>query len=141
MKFKFHKITSPYGNIFTPLVDIKLKNPKTGDTTPRYPSLVDSGANSSVFHAPMAELINIDVTTGQKRPLRGIMAQAGIQYIHRILIVIDEMKVEYNAEVGFTYDFVSDIENIFPYGILGQNGFFDQFKIKFDLKNGFFEIK
>lgn len=141
MKISYHVFDSPYGKVFTPLIDIRLKNPKTNDITPRYPSLVDSGATSCVFHAPLGELININITKGKEMPLKGVMEGVGVQYLHKVVIVVENINIDFEVEAGFTYEFGKNISNMFPYGILGQKGFFDHFKISFDLNHKIFEIK
>jgi len=58
-----------------------------------------------------------------------------------VVIIIASLGVQYEEDVGFTYEYTKEIDRMFPWGIMGQNGFFDKFKIKFDLRKGIFEIK
>lgn len=89
----------------------------------------------------MGEILGLKVKKGKQLPLKGISPDAGIQYLHEVQIIIVDMGLKFTETVGFTHEFAKDVNSMFPYGILGQNGFFDKFKIKFDLSRGIFEIK
>lgn len=142
MKFRYHTLDTPYGAVHTPLIEIRLKNPKNDMRTPRYTCLVDSGAASCVFHAPIGELIGLDIRKGAEQPLRGVIAQADKQYVHDVVVIVEEMGKEIYTQAGFTYAFIDsqNISNSFPYGILGQRNFFESLKVKFNLKRRIFEV-
>lgn len=142
MIFRYHHIHGDYGTSHVPLLDIRILNPKNKKSFGvKYPCLVDSGASSCVFHAGMGEVIGLDIKKGKEIPLRGILPDAGKQYLHEVVIVVDEINLELKTEAGFTEDFTKNNELIFPWGILGQNGFFNNFRITFDLDRNIFKIK
>ncbi len=91
----------------------------------RYEALIDSGADCNIFEAQLGELIGLNVKTGIKRQFGGITGQSAIAYMHKIVIAVDNYEVE--TECGFSEDISMD-----GCGILGQNGFFNHFKIYFD---------
>jgi len=133
MKLQYTFWPSEYGAIPFPIVDLTLKNLASQKEFVNYKVLVDSGATSCVFHAGIGELIGLNIKLGEERPLRGVIAKAGKQYIHEIIMRI-ENQWDVKAKVGFSYDLR------FPFGLLGQQEFFDLFRICFDLSKKTFEI-
>ncbi|OGY08355.1 MAG: hypothetical protein A2782_00840 [Candidatus Blackburnbacteria bacterium RIFCSPHIGHO2_01_FULL_43_15b] len=94
--------------------------------------LVDSGASLSVLHAKFGEKVGLDVKSGKKMQLKGATVGMGTQFIHEITMIIGGQS--FNLEVGFSYDL--DM----PWGLLGQNGFFDKFRVCFDKAKSEFEL-
>jgi len=119
-------------SIFYPTFNLTLINPKTKQVLPNYMVLVDSGASNCVFHAGIGEAIGIDIKSGKKAPLRGVTTGEGKQFFHEVTLVIKGNKVE--SYIGFSYDLK------LPFGLLGQEGFFDKFRICFNLPRKEFEI-
>lgn len=132
VKFPYTIFPSPDGNVFFATLDVMLFNRKTGKASYRYKVVLDSGASHCVFHAGIGETIGIDVTSGRKMPLKGVTHAVGKQYLHDVTVIVDG--VSYLVEAGFSYDLN------FPFGLLGQKGFFDQNRICFDRPVGDFEI-
>jgi len=90
-------------------------------------ALVDSGADFCIFDAELGEALGIDVKSGQIEKFGGIQsADPGKAYIHSVVLTIGGWT--YTTKVSFSYDIASH-----GCGILGQKGFFDIFKVKFDL--------
>lgn len=111
-----------------PVIDIELNSPLTGGSF-TYPCLVDSGADSCVFHAEIGEALGLDVKSGQEVDLHGIKANSPLKgYRHDIVYKIGG--VECPAKVVFTYEFSS------RYGILGRKGFFDHFTVEINERDG-----
>ena len=92
-----------------------------------YLTLIDSGADFNIFHADIAKILKIDLSK-LKNPVNfsGINGK-GIGYFSAIDIGIDNNFI--NTPVVFSND-ISDN----GYGILGQQGFFNKYKIEFDYK-------
>lgn len=132
MKFFYERFPPDDDPVYFPILKVSVVNPKTSKLYPNYKVLVDSGAAGCVFHTGVANAIGIDVTSGWKLGLAGVTEGKGIQYIHHVTIVLGGNEVE--IEVGFTYDLK------FPFGLLGQKGFFEKNRICFDLPVGDFEI-
>lgn len=130
MKFKY----ASYGkNISRPVIPIKLKNK---DQEIGYQVLVDSGADMCLFHAEIAEAIGVDIKNGEKREVFGVGGKASIYYWHKIIIEVGGW--EYEIEAGFL---PSVAGNSIPYGVVGQVGFFEFFKVIFNYSSGEVELK
>lgn len=68
MKFKYKK----YGPKFIrPVISIRVSN-KDGSKSRRYEVLIDSGADLNIFDAEIAELLGIDLESGQESFVYGI---------------------------------------------------------------------
>jgi hypothetical protein len=90
-----------------------------------YLALIDSGADFNIFHADIAKILKIDISK-LKNPVNfsGINGK-GIGYFTSIDVGINNNFL--NTPVVFSND-ISDN----GYGILGQQGFFNNYKIEFD---------
>ena len=129
MKFPYSKITLPeksdfFGSsILKPIIDIRIAN---GDKSLQYNALVDSGADFSIFHSGVAQVLGIDIESGDKLTFGGVQkANDAAAYLHKVTLVIGGWK--YPTVVGFSDEIADE-----SYGILGQRGFFDIFSVKFD---------
>ena len=125
-----------FSNVFTkevlkPLVTIVLKH---GERKVKLFALVDSGADACLFPKGVADLLGIDVRSGDRIDFIGIGGSSTQFYFHEVEILLGSYQVK--AKVGF-----STSQNIGMSGVLGQQGFFENFIISFDHKNGFIEIK
>ncbi|MEK7066047.1 MAG: aspartyl protease family protein, partial [Patescibacteria group bacterium] len=122
-----------YNGTNRPIVPIKLKN--SGQEI-GYHVLVDSGADICLFHAEIGEAIGIDITKGEKREVFGVGGKASIYYLHKVTLEVGGW--EYKVEAGFLPTVGT---RIVPYGIVGQIGFFEFFKVIFDQQAGEIELK
>jgi hypothetical protein len=86
--------------------------------------LVDSGADLNIFDAEIAEVIGIELETGEESPFAGISGEKQTMYIHPVSITVGGW--EYQTKAGF-----ADLPS-HAYGIVGQKGFFSFFRITFD---------
>ncbi|HEX9721643.1 MAG TPA: hypothetical protein VGA53_00045 [Candidatus Paceibacterota bacterium] len=115
-----------------PLIWIDLESPTVG--TFSYPCLVDSGADDCAFDAEIGEMMGLDVKSGDRDEAFGLKKDATlVEYIHPITYSIQDINCK--ADVAFTYELSSD------FGLLGRKGFFDQFLVKIDDREGKFEIE
>jgi len=99
-----------------------------------YLVLIDSGADYCIFHADIGEALGLKVTEGKALVFSGIPGQKQKAYFHKIAFKIGG--IEHCCWAGFSYDL--DAMN---YGILGQDGFFDKWSIKFEYKKENVELK
>ena len=104
-------------SVVRPVVPVALIN---GSNRVRVYALIDSGADYCIFHAEIGEQLGLQIESGKSLPFSGI-AGAG----H-----------EFGCYAGFSRD-IQDL----PYGILGQVGFFDVFKVSFDYKKEKIELR
>jgi len=99
----------------------------------RYEALIDSGADFNIFNAEIGELLGINIPFGKKMKFSGIAGEPFEVYLHNL--TLDVGGWQYKIMAGFSYE-------ISPYGfgILGQRGFFDLFRVKFIFSKGIVEI-
>lgn len=99
----------------------------------RYEALVDSGADFNIFNAEIGELIGIDIRSGEKVEFSGIAGKPFKVFLHNLTLEIGGWR--HKIAAGFSYE-------ISPYGfgILGQRGFFNLFRVKFLFSKGIIEI-
>lgn len=127
MKFTYKK----YGeDALRPVIPIEIHH---HNLIVPYEVLVDSGADISVFDASLADVIGIDVIKGIKKQIIGATGFPEDMYLHTILVKVGNLK--FKIEVGFMNISTNS------YGIVGQKGFFDKFKVSFDLNKKEIELK
>ena len=135
MKFKYRKTpddTDPSKRwIARPILQVRLYD---GLKHQDIRCLVDSGADDCLFHTSVGEVLGIDVQAGRLKPFAGIAAGHFVDaYMHSIQMQIQGFSEKIDLEVGFTdSDWVS--------GILGQSGFFDNYRVTFERFRGRFEV-
>lgn len=125
---------APFPNrqmVFRPVIDIRLL---WNSQSAQYRVLIDSGADYCVFHSEIADVLGIPLKKGKKMTFYGTGGTPQIAYFHNIQIEIGGWPMDLYC--GFS----SDMESL-PYGLLGQTGFFDKFKIEFDYTNKRIELK
>lgn len=128
MKFPYKKIpilldpkTRRIGTTHRPIIPVEIAY--KGESR-RYEALIDSGADHCIFHAEIAELLNIRLEDGKKYVFGGIGGSGLVGYIHPATLTIGGHS--FDTEVVFSFDISQS-----GYGILGQTGFFDHFRIRF----------
>lgn len=106
----------------TPCVRVRLG--KKGITTPRFDAVVDSGCPYCLFHADFAKVLKIDLESGVSAPIRGVHGGGTDTYFHKVKIYVESDWV-IDVFAGFVKKFNFA-------GLLGRNGFFDNFQVRFD---------
>ena len=139
MKFSYLKFQIPkpphafphIKSILRPVIRITLGY---NDKKVNYFALIDSGADYCFFHKEIAEVLGIEVEKGKRLEVAGVTGKKSIAYFHHVDLYIGGYK--YKLYCGFS-------SSISPYGfgILGQNGFFNLFVVKFDFRKEEIEIK
>ncbi len=119
------KLTFDYlktGLWYRPIIPVTFKCNKTEFN---YLALIDSGSDFNILHADIAKILKIDLSK-LKNPVNfnGINGK-GVGYFTTIDIGVGNNFI--NTPVVFS----NDISNN-GYGILGQQGFFNKYKIEFD---------
>ena len=110
-------------------IDFENKNYSFG-----YFVLIDSGADYCIFHALVGEQLGLDIKSGIPLKFYGTSGQPQKAYFHKIKFKIGG--ISHECLVGFSYD----MEQL-AYGILGQDGFFDKWIIKFEYQKENIELK
>jgi len=137
MKFKYIKAPliqkSPiFGSyIPKPIIPIELIS---DERSVRFAALIDSGADFCIFPDSLAEALGLTLDKSRAERFAGISGEPSKAYFSDLTINIGGWK--YKTLVSFS-------EDISPrgYGILGQKGFFDLFRVAFDLKKEEIELK
>ena len=96
-------------------------------------ALVDSGADLCLFHSDIGKLIGINVESGSELAFQGVSGAKAIAYLHRVSLTVRDMN-SISLDVGFTDSMAIGT------GLLGQQGFFEQFHINFNLGEKIFEM-
>jgi hypothetical protein len=130
MKFPYTNL--PHG-FKRPIARIVVAN---GDRQVPYYALIDSGADLNLMHAELAPLLGIDLEAGERRDIGGIVdGEARPLYMHRVTLHVGD-RVHHNVEVGFMPSLSKT-----GHGLLGQYGFFDLYRVLFDLPRGEIELQ
>ncbi|MBU3964595.1 retroviral-like aspartic protease family protein [Patescibacteria group bacterium] len=133
MKFSYFKIpgNGPTGKwISRPIIPIMLIGPKKSVMVD---ALIDSGADKCLFHSDIGREIGLDIEKGREEFFGGIEGGKIKTFIHKIQLRIIGTEKEIEIPAGF-----ADVSGVFA--ILGQEGFFDAYKIKFEKDHNSIEI-
>jgi hypothetical protein len=140
LKFSYKKFPSNPNEAFPdhkhaqrPVIPITVKY---GGKEISYLALIDSGADFCIFHGEIGEYLGIDIKSGKRLEFFGVTGEKECAYFHNIIISVGGHDVE--CYCGF-----SDFNNCatqLPYGILGQKGFFDKFKVSMDYTKSRIEL-
>ena len=111
-------------DVLRPAIPVQLLN---GDKKLGCLAIIDSGADFSIFHASLGELIGLTIESGKTERFSGVSEDADelTAYFHAIRIVVEGY--EFDCWTGFS----RDVEDS-PYGLLGQLGFFSLFSVHLD---------
>lgn len=139
MKFSYYKIpvnnpaTPKITSQLVPIIPIKIMY---RNKVISYHALVDSGAEQCLMHADIGRHLGLTIEKGIRTKFRGIASKRdSVGYIHTINLLLAINQVQ-KTDIIFS-DELGDV----GFGILGQLGFFDKFKISFDYKKGSIKIK
>ncbi len=119
MKFPYVQVRGFY----MPIIPVVLQR---GDATVASMALVDSGAGKCIFDAQYAEALGIeDVEAGIPAEFEGVTGATFVGYHHEITLIVGG-----NAFANVPITFARGMPDNAA-GILGQDGFFDLFPVKF----------
>jgi len=108
-------------------------------------ALIDSGADSCVFPASVAETLGISIPNQNSSRFSGSRSEAQIAYYEQIQATILPMnapKIEPNQaplNLPLYAGFCETLEHV-GMGVLGLEGFFSRFSVNFQYADGYFEI-
>jgi len=131
MQFRYDTRYTGSGFEMAPRMPILFRNPANGLEIPVF-CLVDSGASEILINAQIATALGINVTSGEPREYAGI---GGVVtgYQHRISLKLMGDAQEFAVECGVLPVPLYD-------GLLGQKGFFDNYKVIFEKYKKRFEV-
>lgn len=126
MKFKYASYLRDDGSsVSRPIIPILIHNPRTASLTLAHEALVDSGADYCIFSGEIADILGIDITTGELQTASGAVAgETRPVYFHRVDITVGTGTR--NPRITIRAGFMPDLANN-GHGLLGRSGFFDQF--------------
>jgi hypothetical protein len=104
-----------------PLIEIEIIGPRA---KMKELALIDSGADRSLFHQEIAEMLGIDLGMAEYRRTIGITGAMDVAYTE-VEIILERTGERIKIPVGF-------IDSPYVSVLLGQEGFFDQHTILFD---------
>ena len=109
--------------MWMPMISVRIGNGHK--QSPRFPAVVDSGSPWCLFKADVATYLGIDYQKGIEDFMGGITQTAPEPvYFHKVKIYVEaDWIIEVMA--GFC-------KKLAVTGILGRNGFFDNFYVRFD---------
>ena len=134
MRFKYRRINlfHPFSRkkyILRPIIPISLS---TKSASIRYETLIDSGSDFNIFPTEIAEKLGIDLKNKRRIHFSGVEDILIEGFIATVFLGINHK----NHKTNIVF---ADLQS--AAGILGQNGFFDIFSVKFDLTKEGIEIK
>ena len=112
-----------------PVVEIELSR---GNQYRKFLALIDSGADQIHMPAAIAEVFGIDRSKCPKRASMGISMEATQGFVGELTFRIQRQDETFNAPVVF-------IDTDVPI-LLGREGFFDRYRIKFEQAHDVFEV-
>jgi len=135
MKFKYSSFLppKPYQRwIKRPIVQIEIYGPGGSQ---KFDALVDSGADCSLFNTQVTEIIGIDLSKAAAVTFMGINGGEGVSalFVESVEMRVNGIDGKVKIPVGF-------IDNDAVGLLLGQEGFFDKHRIKFEKDHGVFEV-
>ena len=104
-----------------PLIPVALFGPKGSIYID---ALIDSGADMCLFHSDIGRDIGLKIEKGEREIFSGIEGGNVVVYVYTIYLQIIGMSEKVEVRAGFA-------ETPGVSAILGQEGFFDNFQIKF----------
>lgn len=133
-KFPYAVLPTPLGGqVYKPLIPARLIYKKTHKLTAAVYALIDSGADVCFCSQDIGFWLGINCKN--KKPIPFTAANNKEFMTFKEVITLQVCGSSYDCPFYFS----SEIPPKFPI-ILGQTGFFDHFKVDFDLKNREIEI-
>jgi len=133
MKFPYIKIPSADPRkkwVSRPMIQVTLFGPRGSVAVW---ALIDSGADKCLFHSALGKEIGLNIEKGKKEGFSGIKGEEILAHLHQIQLQVAGIDEKIEITAGFI-----DAKGVFA--ILGQEGFFDSFRIKFEKDRNTIEI-
>jgi len=114
-----------------PILTVELIGPQKQQ---KIDSLVDSGADCSLFHLSIAQYLGFDLSEG----ISG--KTIGINNIPMNTVRIEDVPIKIEGSSDIIKIPICFVDKLPVTGLLGQEGFFDQNRIKFEKDHDTFEV-
>lgn len=105
-------------------------------------ALIDSGSDSCIFPASLAAALGIRIPNQKVDAFSGSSDSSQLAYFEDVTIHIWEFSRE--RKIAFSFDSYIGFCPTFEHsglGLLGQDGFFNRFKVSMSHRGGSFEIE
>lgn len=133
-KFPYINLPTPTGKIvYKPLIHVRLSYTKTHKYTDPVWGIIDSGSDVCLCHKNIGMWLGINFKNEDRVKLKAANNQVFITYKARVVLYVCGLRYK------CTFYFTDELVKNYPV-ILGQIGFFDRFKVTFDLKKRDIEI-
>lgn len=100
----------------------------------KFSALIDSGADCSLFDVEIAEMLGLDLSKGKSVNFTGISGKITGYRLENIQIKIEHFDKPIKIPICFVRSKTVGL-------LLGEEGFFDKYRIKFEKDHDAFEIK
>ncbi len=124
--------------IYRPIVPVRFID-NSGNRF-KYNALIDTGSDHCIFHPWVAKELGLTLRNGEKYIFGGVGKGDLIAYVHRVVFYIEDERgksIRIESDCGFSEGLV---DNQIPYGILGQDGFFNKVNLIMNNKEKYFYI-
>ncbi|MEK6334676.1 MAG: hypothetical protein AABM67_06980 [Acidobacteriota bacterium] len=91
------------------------------------------GADVCLFHSDIGRMLGIEIEAAPELVFQGISGVREVAYLHRVDLIVRGLH-SITVDVGFTSSMAVGT------GLLGQRGFFEQFRIRFQLEQESFDV-
>lgn len=133
-KFPYISLPTPTGEkVYKPLIQLRLSYSKTHKFTDPVWGIIDSGSDVCLCHKNIGIWLGLNFKKEDRVKLKAANNQDF--FTHKAKVILYVCGLRYECPIYFTDELVKN----YPV-ILGQIGFFDRFKVCFDLKSREIEI-
>ncbi len=115
-----------------PIVSVIFTNPQNRKRVEVH-CLIDSGADDVFLSMEAAKALGVDVRKGSTKEYQGITSVPVLAHEHTLLMTVEHDTHQFSVACSF----LSDLPVA---GLLGQNGFFDNYKVVFKRYKNIFEL-
>ena len=124
LKYDYWPRATDYGMEHDPIVSVTFVNLGNNKSI-NVDCLVDSGADDILLHSEFAKILELDVENGEERLYQGIGGKPIKAFLFRLKMQIKGDSSSYMVRCAF----MPDLKRA---GLLGQKGFFDNYKVVFE---------
>lgn len=114
-----------------PILELEIKNPH--GRTVVVPAVIDSGADTTTLNRQYADFLGVDLSRAKEREIIGIGENKVPTHVSSFRFKIRQLDIE--MEVPAWY-----VDSKHVNVLLGQEVFFEMFKIKFEKDHDMFEV-
>lgn len=124
MKFAYKKYPFRDGGFaYSAVLNVNLALPaRNSPRSKRFEALIDSGASRCIFHTSIGKALGLDIEKGDPENTLGVNGISRV-YVHNVSLYAPSGIIAIRA--GFSHELPLA-------GLLGMNGFFEQFRVLFD---------